>query len=384
MTIQLIGGEASQSATHADNLFTGFASPARWQVSESAIDQANDLLVRVSEGRAPIQRLREAFTTSDFTMAAFAAIDTRLQQAYAELPSVWRQYTDTMTVNDFRPTRLLDVWSKILGLKLVPEATEFPRAEGQDFDQWWISVLKYGLVASITFESRINNEAIGEIENLPGRLSRAANETETINALANLLSVDPQTNLANGVNTNFFKSANGNAPTALPLTAENLDSVLTALSQKKNVKDRLTAAPSLQVVIPKALERQAQRIQALREIRVTDSGTGTETVYDNYLQTTQFVVEPMLDVINTHAKASGTWFVVPVTNSVRPALFAAFLRGYERPDLRVRADQGNSIGGGAVSPLEGSFDIDGIDYRARHIVGHQNGDPTFTYCSLGS
>ena len=264
----------------------------------------------------------------------------------------------------------------------MPEATEFPKAAGQSFDQWWISVVKYGLSDGITFQARINNEAIGEIENLPGRLARAANETETINALSNLLAVDPATNLAADLNTDFFKAANGNAPTALPLTAQNLDAVLDALAQKKSKRGRLTATPALQVVIPRALEQQANRIRNLRAIEITD-GT-TKTVYDNYLTSVDFVVEPMLDAIFTHAKAATTWFVVPKTGSIRPASFAAFLRGYETVDLRVKADAGQSTSGGAISPLEGSFELDTIEYRARHIVGHQVGDPTFTYVSRGA
>ena len=62
----------------------------------------------------------------------------------------------------------------------------------------------------------------------------------------------------------------------------------------------------------------------------------------------------------------------------------AKLAGHEQPDLRVKADTGRAIGGGEISALEGSFDIDDIQYRGRHIVGNQTADPLFTYVSLGS
>jgi hypothetical protein len=65
-------------------------------------------------------------------------------------------------------------------------------------------------------------------------------------------------------------------------------------------------------------------------------------------------------------------------------MWAAFLAGHEQPDLRVKADTGFRVGGGAISALEGSFEIDDIQYRGRHIVGNQQADPLFTYCSLGS
>ncbi len=381
MTILTLNESAAETANSV-NEFAGFASPRRWNVTESQIDQANDFLVRMSENRVTRQQVAEAFSSSDFTMAAFAAIDTRLMAAYAELPSVWRQYTDVIPVSDFRPARLLDKWSKILGLMLVPELTEYQKAGGNGFDQWWINVVKYGLVDGISFEAQINNEAIGEIQDMPGKLARAAGETESINALSNLLKVDANTNLASDLNTDFFKSGNENAPLALPMTAENIDTLIDSLMAKKSKRGRLQAAPPLQIVHPRSLTMQANRIKNLRQIEVTN-GT-TKNTYDNYLKVVDFVEEPMLDVINTHTKAATTWFVLPKTGQIRPASFAAFLRGYEKPDLRVRNNQGTRVGGGAISPMEGSYEIDSIDYRARHIVGHQVGDPTFTAVSYGS
>ena len=98
----------------------------------------------------------------------------------------------------------------------------------------------------------------------------------------------------------------------------------------------------------------------------------------------EFAVDPYLDQLNTHAKAAGTWFVLPKPGSVRPAVWAAKLRGHEVPDLRVGADQGNLVGGGAISYTEGSFEVDTLEWRTRHVLGAQTADPAFTYVSLGS
>ena len=384
MTLELINGQASESANNdASAFFAGTVSPRRYSVSESLLDRANDFLEAGFSGRKSRFDLAEAFSTSDFTLAMFSAIDTRLMAEYEALPSVWRQYTDVTSVPDFRPVRLLDRWTNQFGLKVVPELTEYPTAAGQQHEVNWISVAKYGLRDAWSWESSISNTLFDEIEQSPAKYARAARETEAINALSNLLNVDPLTNTANGVNTDFFKAANGNAPDARPLTAENLDAVLDELAQRKpKRKGRISVAPQFLVLIPRALQGQANRIQALREIRRTAGGT-TE-VFDNYLQTVRFVVDPTLDVLNTNAKAKSTWFVLPVTGSRRPASFAAFLRGYESPDMRYKADTGQRIGGGAISPLEGSFDIDDIQTRVRHILGHQTGDPTYTYVSTGA
>lgn len=384
MTLELINGQASEAAnSDASAFFAGTVSPRRYRLAESLCDRAQDFLEEAFAGRKSRHEIAEAFSTSDFTLGIFAAIDTRLMAEYEELPSVWRQYTDVTSVNDFRPTRLLDRWTDRLGLKKVPELSEYPTGGGGGHATYWINVAKYGLRDAFSWESSINNTVIDEIEEAPTKYARAARETEAMNALANLLAIDEETNLASGVNTDFFKTANGNAPTALPLTAENLDTVLDELGRRKPAqKGRLVVPPEFIVVIPKALERQMKRIQALREIRRV-TGDTTE-VMDNYLATVDYVVEPMLDVINQNAKASGTWFVLPKPGGRRPASFAAFLRGYETPDMRYKADTGSRVGGGLVSPLEGSFDIDDIQTRVRHVLGHQNGDPLFTYVSLGS
>ena len=376
--LDLINGPASATAGVDSNFFSGYARPSRAGLPTQAVTEAHNAFARIKEGRTHRIEVSETFTTSDFKMAAFAPVETKVMQKLSELPSVWRQYTDTITVNDFRPTRLLDKWAANLGLKLVPELTEFPKAGGGDFEQWWINVVKYGLADGISFEAQVNNEAIAEIENLPTKLANAAGEQEAINALSNLLKVDAATNLASDVNTDFFKTANGNAPANVPLNADNLDAAINATLSKKNKRGKAVAAPVLQLVIPTTLRHTAERIRNLRTIEVTDGDT--KLVYDNFLKSVDVVVDPMLDVINSHAKAATTWFLLPKTGSVRPALFAAFLRGYETPQVAVRSDSAVVSGGGAAT----SFELDSIDYRVRHVLGHQTGDATFTYASYGS
>lgn len=389
MTMELINGPASESAAD-DGFFSGTVSPRRLRIPRELTENADRFIAEARAGRKSEREMREAFSTSDFTLSAFANIDSETIAQYQELPSVWRTYTTVTTVNDFRPKRLQEKWANQVGLPLVPELTEFPTALQGDHAEYWINVAKYGLRDAISFEAFKNNEAIDELENIPAKYSRAAGELETINALANILAVDPKTSLAAGVNTGFFKNYTtgryaglNTTPANVPLTAANLDAVLQTMALRKSPNNgRLIAQPDMVVVIPKALEFTMKRIQALQSIKIIE-GT-TESTYSNYLSTTDFVVEPMLDSINTNAKASGTWFVLPKPNGGRPSMFAAFLRGYETPDLRVKADTGSRIGGGAIAPSEGSFEIDDIQHRVRHIVGRQTGDPTFTYASTGS
>jgi len=387
MTTEILTGEAAASAG-GEAEFSGFANPRNYRVSESARDRACSLLTDAFSGKFGAGvRLAEAFTTSDFKLAAFAQLDVEMRAKYTELPSQWKSYTDTTLTNDFRPKRLVRRGSAVRGMPLVPELTEYPADDNRFSDAYAIQVAKHGKRKALSWEAFVNNEAIDELEDMPAALAADAADTEAIAAASNLLLLDQKTLLATDVNTNFFKAGNGNAPANLPLTRDNLKTVLDGMAVKKdpNTK-RVIARPDVVVVIPKALEQTMINIVAPRYVRseVVNGSTTTITEIDNPLAGLSYVVEPLLDYMNTHAKAATTWFVVPKPGGPRPALWLAKLRGHETPDLRVKADTGQRVGGGAISAVEGSFDIDDIQYRGRHIVGNQTADALFTYASYGS
>lgn len=384
MTIELLSGEAAvNSATESE--FAGFRSPRRFQISEALSNRASSMLSSAfrNEWGASV-RLAEAFSTSDFTLGAAQELDKELLAQYEELPTVWDRYVDQTTVRDFRPKRLVSRWSTTVGLPRVPELTEYPASDRRAHSEYAISVAKHGARKAISWEAWINNEAIDELQDMPTELAREARETEMINAASTLLLVDPLTNTASDVNTDFFKAANGNAPTSLPLTRDNLKAVLDGMAVKPDPNStRTIARPPVVVVIPKALETQMESIMRPFEIRRTDVD-GNITLETNEFSNVTYVADPMLDYLNTHANAATTWFVVPQPRSRRPALWVARLAGYEAPDLRVKSNQGKALSGGDISPREGSFEVDDVQWRCRHIVGNQVGDPLFTYCSRGA
>jgi hypothetical protein len=369
MTIELLTGDAAASAA-SDSDFSGTLNPRAFTIGEASTAKARRFLA-------------EAFSTSDFKLAAAAELDKEMLAQYDELPTVWDQYTDSTTVRDFRPKRLVSRWRNTVGMARVPELTEYPADDRRGATEYAIAVAKYGRRFALSWEAWMNNEAIGELEDLPAELARQARETEMIAAASNLLLVDPVTNVASDVNTNFFKAGNGNAPTALPLTRANLKTVWDGMATKKDPNSKKTIArPEMVLVVPKALEATVLSIVRPTVIRTTVGGVETEE--SNEFSNLSYVVDPMLDYLNTHAAAATTWFLVPKPRSTRPALWIAKLAGHEQPDLRVKADTGNKIGGGDISALEGSFEIDDIQYRGRHIVGNQQGDPLFTYASRGA
>lgn len=375
--VEISTGTATETAAHDG--FGSFGKRPRG-IAESAIREASDLLNRALKGnkRAGIE-VEEAFATGDFTLAAFAAIDQEMVAQYEEQPSEWKQYTKVTTVRDFRPKHLRSVGRGTFGLSQVPELTEYPAVEGLASDDKTIRVGKFGNRYAIGFEAWKNDEAIDEIGDIPAWLARAAAETEAVVAVSNLVN-------ASGVNTGFFNAGNSNAPTSLPLTLENLDTAIQAVRTRKaqvNGVERVVKAPALRLVVGPSSQTKAERILAIREIRQTTGNT--ETVHANYLAgSVTLVVDPALEVVNVSAKAAGTWFLLPDPNGAHPAVYAARLRGHETPEIRVKADTGQRVGGGSIPASDGSFEIDDIQYRVRHIFGGAALDPTFTYVSLGS
>lgn len=383
MTIELLSGDAAANAA-SDSDFSGTINPRALKVGESLTERASTMLGEAFSNKWGADvRLAEAFSTSDFKLAASVELDKEMLAQYDELPSEWDQYSDQTTVRDFRPKRLQSRWRSTIGMSRVPELTEYPADDRRGATEYAIAVAKYGRRFAISWEAWMNNEAIGEIEDLPGELARQARETEMIAAVSNLLLVDPATNTAADVNTAFFKAGNSNAPTALPLNRVNLKAVWDGMATKKDPNSkRVIARPEMTLVIPKSLEATVLSIVRPTVVRTTVGGVEVEET--NEFSSLSYVVEPMLDFVNQNANAATTWFLVPKPRSTRPALWVAKLAGHEQPDLRVRADTGQRVGGGDISALEGSFEIDDIQYRGRHIVGNQQGDPLFTYVSRGA
>lgn len=387
MTIQTFSGARVEEATADDSLF---GRPRR--ITEAQVAEAAGVLGRAFKGsRFGMLKLQEALTSDDFRAAAFEVIDREMMVRYQDLTPVWDQYCKQTTVRDFKPKTLVDLMGGRAALDLVPERTEYPHRSVSK-GGYHISVSKYGGLFQISWESIINDE-LGELQELPNNLAVAARNTES-SAAAGLLTdgngpndaywnatawgrtYDPATDSWSGGSSNLIA---GNPA----LTADSLTAALDAIMQRKDPEGLPILVEAIKLVVPPALETTARKILDATEIRIT-SGSNT-TILNNWLANrVQLVVDPWLQVLDKGANAATTWYLLPAPTASRPALFLAKLRGHETPDLRVKADAGNRIGGGPVAPEEGSFDADDISYRVRHVVGTTGTDMIATAVSNGS
>lgn len=337
--------------------------------------EAGRLYGRAMAGNArAMLDLREAMSTSDFPDLLGQVFNRELMSTYEQMPQVWSQFARRTVVNDFRPKALIDLLGGRGVLDLVPELTEYP-ARKPSTSKYELKVGKYGGRVTWSWEMGINDD-LDAFRDLPNRLAQGARDTEDFVATGLLAT-------ATGPNTAFFKSANGNAPAAVPLTADNLTAALTAITTRKDSEGRPIAISGFALVVPPALEIAALNIVNATEIRLTNGNQ--QAIVGNWLRgKVNVVVNPWLSVIDTSNKSATTWYVVPQPSAARPALVLGFLRGNEAPDLRYKADGGTRPGGGAVAPEDGSFDVDDVQYRIRHVLGGTTIDPIATYASTGS
>lgn len=387
MTIQTFTGASVAEATADEKLF---ARPRR--ITEAQVLSAAQTLGKAFKGsKLGMLRLQEALTSDDFRAAAFEVLDREMMQRYTDLPSVWTQYAKRTTVRDFKPKTLVDLMGGRAALDKVPERTEYPhRAVSKAL--YRLSVAKYGGVFQITWESIINDE-LGELEDLPGSLAVAARNTEStagtglltdgngpngayFNATAWGRTYDEDTDSWSGGSSNLIA---GNPA----LTVDNLTAALDAISLRRDPENLPIMVEAFKLVVPPALETTARKILDATEIRIEVGGQ--TVIMNNWLANrVQLVVDPWLPVLDLGANANTTWYLLPAPTSSRPALFVGFLRGHETPDLRVKADAGNRVGGGPVAPEEGGFEADDISYRVRHVVGSTGTDMIATAASTGA
>lgn len=388
MTLTTVSGAAAAAVAEEQGW-----GPRR-HISEAMVLEAATLMGRAFKGnRRAMLTFEESLSSDDFRAAAFEVLDREMLERYQDLPATWTGYARRTTVRDFKPKKLVDLLGGRAALDAVPELTEYP-ARTVSKALYQLLVGKFGGRFQISWESIVNDE-LGELRELPGNLASAARDTES--RIAAGLLTD-----GNGVNGSFFNATawgrtfdeqaatfSGGSSNLLAsnpaLTVDSLTSALNTIGQRHDLEGRPILVQGYVLVVPPALEFTARKILDATEIRVEDTTTHQTVIMGNWLAgKVKLVVEPWLTVLDGAGTAATTWYLVPDPASSRPALHVAFLRGHETPDLRVKADGGQRIGGGQVDPEEGSFDIDDIQYRVRHVVGGTGADMIATAASTGA
>lgn len=338
-----------------------------------AIVEAATLWKRVFEGdiRAAVQ-VREALSTSDlFVSVTGDVLDRELLQQYAAVTPEWQGFATRTRVRNFKPKKLVDLLGGRSSLSKVPELTAYPGGKS-DSREYSIAVAKFGRQFGFSWEALVNDD-LDEIMQIPNTFGQAAALTETDNALALLA------DLTTGVpNATFFKDYTGDTipgpnTTAVggALTDTALQAAITTIRTRKDYQGNIVPANKLILMVGPANEFTAKAILNATEIRIVN-GSRTSVQPNDLKDSVSLVVVNRLPGL--------AWFLLPDPNqAARPAVFSAFLRGFETPDIRQK-----NGGGVGVNPDAGDFDDDSIRYRVRHVNGAATADPVHTFAGTGS
>jgi hypothetical protein len=338
-------------------------------------------------------KLQEGIATSDLPVQLAPVINKILFENYQTLPKIWDQFATRIVVDDFRKQEYLNLRYEDEGmdnqgdkfrdgsLPTVGENDEYPTAGFFSVTESDFAVKKAGQRVRFSWEAVVNDNNISILERLPIELAQKAAGKEDEEVTKQLVA-------SSGLNTANFKSANNNLFAGNgALTLENLEKAVEAANLQQYNGKLIQPVTRFALVIPRALEMTARRIFSVQEIRTQNgSGSGsTVTITGNPLNASTFeiVVNDWLTKINSGAGAY--WFLIPVPSvTLNPSVVLGFLRGYEAPELRVKAASGQFLGGGAVPENYGSFDNDDWQMRIRHIATGGFFIPAGTLASTGA
>jgi hypothetical protein len=368
----------------------GYQSVHTKKVNEAALVEMLRLLNNADglPKHAIDHKLQEAATTSDFPYLLGQVLDRQLIANYKLPGSIaeWRQYIKVGSVPNFNPVERMALNGADQYLdEVMKEDNEYPLAKASE-QKYSYSVKKRGKRFSISWESLVN-DALGAFTDIPQRFANAALRTEARFATSLIA-------LSSGPNTALYGatiSDAGQAITnlgALALTIENLETTLTLMSEQKDPQGEPILVEGTHLVVPPHLFLTAKSILTSTSKFYVDvqGGAGASiTAYPttNVLQDMPITLHKnaYLPIIDTSGNKNGTWYLF-ADPAQGVAAEVGFLRGYENPDIVMKASNKMSVAGGVGSTFDGDFESDNIQYRVRHILGGTAMNPRYTFAQV--
>lgn len=316
--------------------------------------------------------LHEVLTTSDamFNYAHLATLN--FLPLYDEAPRTWRQVADTRTVPDFKPATLWTIqrsWtdgdgeSNVIGAHgeapTVPEGMPYPYAYITGVSDQSAKITKKGFKTDWTLESRIN-DGLGVLDELPRMMLEASLDTEESEVWTPLSTAGVA--LAGG----SIPSSSTGVPANAPLSRDALIRATIELGDREIAGRKIQVRGGLNLLVPVGVGVAANFILNQTLLGFESQGT------PNYIYQINGGYNPLgnITVIETEFLTGTQWKLLPKPGATRrPVAQRLELRGYASPQLFVENAQGSYVGGGAVSPFEGSFDTDSITLKLRQFGG---------------
>lgn len=346
---------------------------------EEKLTKFVELIANKAGMRGTLHRfmLKEAETTSDFPLLFGTVLERTLLAKYQIAKPDWKAYIGSGTQNDFRIANAFGIYGLQGQLSAVKERGEY-KADVLKEGKFAIQVKKYGKKFPISWETMINDD-LGAFSDAASRLADGAQRTEYFQATSLFVSsTGPNTTLFQTGGTHPIDGTTFTNKGTLVLSGDNLAATITAMKSQKDADGEPIIIERFHLVVPVGKEFTA--LQVLSQNLLIGQGanagvTTSENVIAKYPITLH--TNPYLDIIDT-THGTTTWYVFADLASGYAAKLN-FLRGHETPEIVQKTSDKLSLGGGAVSPLEGDFDSDSMVWRVRHIMGGTQMDPRLCY-----
>lgn len=351
-------------------------------VSRADVKKAKDLFEKAMGGDIVSDaRLRELATTStlSFNLAHLINIQFIPQLDALDRSVVPIVGSGARTVPDFRPVTLQSIYGNLGGPGIgangeaatVPEGTPYPKVTISGVESFYTKLAKRGVSFDFTWEARVN-DTVGFFDGLPQELLGLTDDTEyaeVFDALATAVDGLGSVTLPDGTVV----------PANAPLSPNAIFAAIIELAERTINGRTIGTLSGYNVLVPTGRKPYIEYAmkQYLNIISIQDGAISFGSPDNSALNT--------VEIIETDRLTGTNWKLMPKPGATRrPVLELLRLRGYETPELRVSADAGIYLGGGAVPGLEGSFEADTISYRYRYVTGGVLWDDTWVVVSTGA
>lgn len=349
----------------------GRIKPANHLVTRAKVTEADKLLSAAFRGdKIAAGKLQEVHSTSDLKFNMAHLITSVALPQFDASERTWSQVAGVRTVPDFGPVRLMSIFGQLTGagvaegpgngtlsggLPVVPEATSYPYVTVTGQEAFYSKLQKLGAKFGFTWESNVN-DIVGFFEQIPGELVQLALDTEEREVYEALI---------NGTTAELASQTLPDGTVTVANDVISPEAIWAAIIQLQNVEvngRKVGRASGYNVVVPAGTAefiqwKLNQTIIAIQDGSIT-FGPGDRSALNG------------VTIVESTWVTGTDWYVLPKPGAIRrPVLELLRLRGYESPELRIHGDTGSYVGGSAVSPFEGNFDNDTIDYRIRYVAG---------------
>lgn len=342
----------------------------RNSVAPAKLAKMKELVERTLDGdRIASAMLSESISTSDAPLALAQIINANILPKYQALEPQWQKVATPKTVTNFRNVRFIDILGSFANLTqaqagipqgilpVVPELAPYPyvSVQGTELEA---ALTKQGAKFGFSWEE-YKDDPINFLADFPDQFLWLAANTEEYSVF---------NTLATGV-TAFSALQAGVSPvdqtTTVPVNSHlSLGALSLAIQQiaLRRLNGRLVGASSYKLVVPPALEILANAIVHFTNLSFTDGSVQYDAAGFVPLGNVEVVVSDWLPT-------STNWYLVPsVGAAARYGLARLTLAGEEAPEIRLANFTGTTYGGSStISPFEGGFENDSIDFRVRTV-----------------